>query len=63
MSDLVDVLIEVQTDLDWCSDPSELEHALIRLVDIEPREDVGVPLQLKIAQLRLARELGRITQH
>jgi hypothetical protein len=47
MSDLVDVLIEAQTDLDWCSDPSELERALIRLVDIEPREDVAAPLQLR----------------
>jgi|SRR5215208_7782464 len=26
-----DVLIEAQTDLDWCADPSELERALIRL--------------------------------
>ena len=63
MADLVDLLVEAQTDLDWCSDPSELERALIRLVDIEPREDVAVPLQLKIAQLRLARELERVTQH
>ena len=63
MADLVDLLVEAQTDLDWCSDPSELERALIRLVDIEAREDVAVSLQLKITQLRLARELGRLTQH
>jgi hypothetical protein len=63
MTDLVDVLIEAQSDLDWCSDPSELERALIRLVDLEPREDVAVPLQLKVAQLRLVAELGRVTQH
>jgi hypothetical protein len=63
MSDLVDVLIEAQSDLDWCTDPSELERALIRLVDLEPRDDVAVPLQQKIAQLRLVAELGRVTQH
>ena len=61
MPDLVDVLIEAQTDLDWCADPSELERALIRLVDLEPREDVAVPLQQKLAQL--VAELGRVTQH
>jgi hypothetical protein len=63
MSDLVDVLIEAQSDLDWCTDPSELERALIRLVDLEPRDHVAVPLQQKIAQLRLVAELGRVTQH
>ena len=56
MTDLIDVLIEAQTDLDWCADPSELERALIRLVDLEPRDDVAAPLQQKIAQLKLARE-------
>jgi hypothetical protein len=63
MPDLVDVLIEAQSDLDWCTDPSELERALIRLVDLESRDDVAVPLQQKIAQLRLVAELGRVTQH
>ena len=58
MTDLIDVLIEAQTDLDWCADPSELERALIRLVDLEPR-DVAAPLQQEIAQLKLA----RVTQH
>ncbi len=28
MPDLIDVLIEAQSDLDWCTDPSELERAL-----------------------------------
>ena len=55
--------IEAQTDLDWCSDPSELERALVRLVDLEPREDVAVSLQQKFAQLRLVAELGPLTQH
>ena len=62
MPDVVDVLIEAQSDLDWCTDPSELERALIRLVDLES-DDVAVPLQQKIAQLRLVAELGRVTQH
>ena len=63
MTDLMDVLIEAQTELDWCADPSELERALMRLVDLEPRDDVAAALQQNIAQLRLARELGRVTQH
>jgi hypothetical protein len=58
MPDLIDVLIDTQTELDWCADPSELERALIRLVDLEPRDDVA-PLQQKFARLKLARELGR----
>ena len=37
------------------------QRALIRLVDLEPREDVAVPLPQKLAQLRLAAELGRVT--
>ena len=63
MPDLIDVVIEAQPDLDWCTDPSELERALIRLVDLEPRDDVAMPLQQKMAQLRLVAELGRVTQH
>ena len=34
-----------------------------RLVNFEPREGVAVPLQQKLAQLRLVAELGRVTQH
>jgi len=68
---LFDVLIEAQTDLDWCADPSDLERALVRLVDLESRDDVAIPLQQKvaiplqqkIAQLRMIHELGRVTQH
>jgi hypothetical protein len=63
MGDLLDVLIEAQTELDWCADPSDLERALLRLVDLESRDDLAIPLQQKIAQLRMARELGRVTQH
>ena len=58
MADLFDVLIEAQTDLDWCADPSDLERALVRLVDLESRDDVAIPLQQKIAQLRMIHELG-----
>ena len=63
MGDLLDVLIEAQTELDWCADPSDLERALLRLVDLESRDDLAIPLQQKIAQLRMARELGRVTRH
>ena len=63
MGDLLDVLIEAQTELDWCADPSDLERALLRLVDLESRDDLAIPLQQKIAQLRMARELGRVTHH
>jgi hypothetical protein len=37
---LLDVLIEADTDLDWCTDPSELERALVRLVELESCDDV-----------------------
>ena len=63
MPDLIDVLIEAPAQLYLGADPSELERALIRLVDLEPREDVAVPLQQRLAQLRLVAELGRVTQH
>ena len=36
MPDLIDVLIEAQTELDWCADPSELERALIRRWILSP---------------------------
>ena len=60
---LLDVLIEADTDLDWCTDPSELERALVRLVELESCDDVTTPLQEKLAQSKLARELGRLTIH
>jgi hypothetical protein len=61
--DLMDVLIEAKTDLDWCADPTELERALVRLAELEPRDDITVTLKDKLAQAKLARELGRVTQH
>ena len=61
--ELIDVLIEAETQLDWGSDPSELQRALEHLVDVNPRDDLVTPLQLKLCQLRVARELGRVVQH
>jgi hypothetical protein len=63
--ELMDLVIEAEaTHLDWCTDPSDLERALAkRLSELEPRDDVAVPLQEKLAQLKLAKELGRVTQH
>jgi hypothetical protein len=51
------VLIEADADLDWCTDPDKLERALVPLVELKARDDMAVP---KLAQERLARELGRI---
>jgi hypothetical protein len=48
MADLFDVLIEAQTDLDWCADPSDLERALVRLVDLESRDDVAIPCSRRL---------------
>jgi hypothetical protein len=63
--ELMDLVIEAEaTHLDWCTDPSDLERALAkRLRELEPRDDVSVPTQEKLAQLKLAKELGRVTQH
>ena len=53
MADLFDVLIEAQTDLDLVRGrSSDLERALVRLVDLQFRDDVAIPLQQKIAQLK-----------
>jgi hypothetical protein len=61
---LTDILIETDTDLDWCTDPSDLQRAVVkRIREIEARDDVTAPPQEKRAQVKLAGELGRITQH
>jgi hypothetical protein len=63
--ELLDLLIEVETKhLDWCTDPSDLERALARrLMELEPRDEVAVPVQEKVADMKLASELGRVSQH
>jgi hypothetical protein len=63
--ELMDLVIEAEAaHLDWCTDPSDLERALAkRLLELEPRDDVTAPVQEKLAQLKLAKELGRVTQH
>jgi hypothetical protein len=63
--ELIDLVIEAEaTHLDWCTDPSDLERALAkRLSELEPRDDVTVPLQENVARMKLAKELGRVTQH
>ena len=61
---LTDILIETDSDLDWCTDPSDLQRAVVkRIREIEARDDVAAPPQEKRAQVKLAGELGRITQH
>ena len=47
--------------LDWYTDPSDLERALAkRRTELEPRP---VPAHETPAELNIAKELGRITQH
>ena len=60
--ELMDLVIEAEaTHLDWCTDP---RRALAkRLSELEPRDDVAVPLQEGSPRLKLGKELGRITQH
>jgi hypothetical protein len=61
---LLDMLIDSEpADLDWCADPSDLERAVARrLVEIEPG-DHPTPVYEKLAQMKLASELGRAVQH
>jgi hypothetical protein len=63
MTDLIDVLDRSADRSGLVRGPERARAGLIRLVDLEPRDDVAAPLQQKIAQLKLARELGRVTQH
>jgi hypothetical protein len=62
---LFDLLIEAETKhVDWCTDPSDLERALARrLMELEPHEEVAAPVQERLAEMKLARELGRVSQH
>jgi hypothetical protein len=62
---LFDLLIEAETKhVDWCTDPSDLERALARrLMELEPHDEAAGPVQEKLAETRLARELGRVIQH
>jgi hypothetical protein len=63
--ELMDLLIDAEaTHVDWCTDPADLERALARrLSELEARDDLPTAHQEKLAQLKLVRELGRITQH
>jgi hypothetical protein len=62
---LFDLLIEAETKhVDWCTDPSDLERALAkRLIELEPRDELPAPVREKLTDLKLARELGRVSQH
>ena len=63
--ELMDLLIEAEAEhLDWCTDPSDLERALARrLNELEPHDEIAVSFRASFAELKLARELGRVTQH
>jgi hypothetical protein len=58
----LDLVIEAAaTHLDWCTDPSDLDaRSQSRLRELEPRDDVSVPAQEKLADE--AREKAR-TRH
>ena len=62
---LFDPLVEAETKhVDWCMDPSDLERALARrLMELEPHEEMAALLNEKLAETKLARELGRVSQH
>jgi hypothetical protein len=62
--ELIDLLIETEpTDLDWCTDPGDLERALVRrMAELEPAGP-PLPVQDRLAQAKLASEFGRVTQH
>ena len=62
---LFDLLIEAETKhVDWCTDPRDLERALMRrLMELEPHEEMAAPVQEKLVETKLARELGRVSQH
>jgi hypothetical protein len=61
---LLDQLMEVETDLDWCGDPSDLERALaMRLSELEAHPELPAFVCDKSYELRLAQEIGRVTQH
>jgi hypothetical protein len=63
--EILDLLIEAETKhVDWCTDSSDLERALARrLMEIDPRDEVIVPHPEKLTETKLARELGRVSQH
>ncbi len=60
---LIDVLIEAETQLDWGSDPDKVEKALIHLREIEPDDERVKALEKKLAHLRPQHVLGRIIEH
>jgi hypothetical protein len=63
--ELLDLLIEADAEhIDCCADLTDLESALARrLGELDARDDLPPALEDKIAQVKLAREFGRIRPH
>jgi hypothetical protein len=57
---MIDALIEAETQLDFGHDPSGLERALEHLKALRPGDDLVKALQMKLVQLRMAEALSGI---
>ena len=57
---LIDAVIEAETQLDFGRDPKQIETALDHLRSVWPESVMIRPLQMKLVQLRLAEELSRL---
>jgi hypothetical protein len=58
---LIDALIEAETQLDWGVNPNAIEQAINHLKAFSPDHALMRPLQMKLVQLRLGRELAEQT--
>jgi hypothetical protein len=56
---IIDAVIEAETQLDWGRDPQQVELALDHLRAVWPESVMIRPLQMKLVQLRLAEVLSR----
>jgi hypothetical protein len=56
---IIDAVIEAETQLDWGRDPKQVELALGHLREVWPESVMIRPLQMKLVQLRLAEVLTR----
>jgi hypothetical protein len=56
---IIDAVIEAETQLDWGRDPKQVELALSHLRAVWPESVMIRPLQMKLVHLRLAEVLSR----
>ena len=61
---LIDVLIEAETQRDVGADPDEVERTLTSLREVEPNEPrPAQPARLKLVPLRVQDVFGRVLEH